>query len=142
MLDRDKLRELDEACGELAAAEQKVRRICAEIAGAVPAVPVAEAAAAVRAPSGPRPARAGGRRGKSSGGHRAPHFPKEKGQLDKPWQKVCCSECGAITGSRIVADVRKPAGHFRPGTQAACAGREKAAPLATAEQMAAALAEE
>lgn len=122
MLDREKLAELEAACGELTAAEEKVVRICAEIAGVTPAALLDEMTAA-------HPRRLTGRgRPKAAGrpkGTGTPHIKPEPGQVNQPWRKVKCPVCSAKVGSRVVKDVRYPAAHYTPGTQGACPGREK-----------------
>ncbi len=125
----DALTELLAAMDERRRAEARIREICGRIAGD------GEGKAAGRTPTvtklGPGTART--RRAQkatqaaAAKPGRTPKVPREPGQIDQPWKKVTCAECGAQTGSRLVNDVRYPTGHYKPGTQIVCPGRSKPA---------------
>jgi hypothetical protein len=115
------LAELITALHELEAAQLKVRQLCRRCAGDPPgaAVPRACQPAAGRTPRTP-PA--------WPGPARIARIPRDPGQKDEPWKKVCCSRCGAVTGSRLLNGKRYPTGHY-DGAKI-CPGRGEPAELA------------
>lgn len=132
MLDRVLLTKLDEACGRLAAAEAEVREICRQIA--------ADGGPAAEPGEQERPTLKLARQGRQATAQKrtkGPRVPKEPGQVNKPWIKVVCPRCSAVTGARVVGDKQCTCAHNGPDGKL-CPGYQEEAELATPEQIAAA----
>jgi len=134
MIDPQLLRELDVAAGDMAAVEERIRGICAKIAGS--GGPSQETlVAAVGVTGGQGPARTDtdtngrGKPGKNTG--LGSGFPAWRaavkgdpavGATPRPWKKVVCSVCKKTMGSRRYNDVDYPILHKNEQTQEACKG--------------------
>lgn len=120
MIDRQLLQELDEAAGDMAAVEERIRGICAKIAASggpgqetlVPAIGVT---------SGNSKPSHGPGRGRPGWRAAVKDDPAVKATA-RPWKKIVCPVCRETMGSRRFQDVDYPILHKNDQTGEACKG--------------------
>lgn len=139
MLDKDILRELDEASIGMMLAEERLRAVCRRVCEADPitGTPVRMTKAIGDAPAGPPqksatgPSRRGGRRSsvrKKAGGTADE---KKTGDTKDYRRKVTCRVCMKVGPSRVVDGKRYPAEHANPNSGRPCPGSDQSVGAAT-----------